>query len=157
MYGRQHFQPINSTDQPGIVANPARGQLKQGKYFFLPCTRSRLRFWSREIGSAAHSLHPRLNLPTNGIPTASRNCVPMAFTAGRVRGTRPVVLNVVPVTGATFSGFTIDQFLCASLFPHQLLENVYEAVRLQWTVTMKSTTIPFPVTCLPPPPKHMEN
>ena len=37
--------------QSGMVANPARGQLKREKYFF-PCPRSRLRIWSRETGSA---------------------------------------------------------------------------------------------------------
>ena len=31
-------------------------------------------------------------------------------------GTGPVALKVVPVTGAAFSGFTMDQFMCASLF-----------------------------------------
>ena len=37
-------------------------------------------------------------------------------------GTGPaVVLKVVPVTGAAaFSGFTMDQLLCATLFPHPL-------------------------------------
>ena len=34
--------------------------------------------------------------------------------------TRPVALSVVPATGASFSGFTMDQFLCASLSPHLL-------------------------------------
>ena len=36
-------------------------------------------------------------------------------------GARPAVLKVVPVTGAAFSGITMDQLLCASLFPHPLL------------------------------------
>ena len=35
----------------------------------------------------------------------------------------PVVLKVVPVTGAAFSGFTMDQLLCASLFSHPLYSN----------------------------------
>ena len=38
-------------DQPGKVANPARGQLEQGKCIF-PRPRSRLRMWSRGTGSA---------------------------------------------------------------------------------------------------------
>ena len=48
-------------DQPGKVANPARGQLlaEQGK-LFLSCLRSRLRIWSRETGSAVPS---RVSLP----------------------------------------------------------------------------------------------
>ena len=36
-------------------------------------------------------------------------------------GTGPVVLKVVPVTGATFSGVTTDQLLSSPLFPHLLL------------------------------------
>ena len=31
-----------------------------------------------------------------------------------------VVFKVVPVTGAAISGVIVDQFLCASLFPHPL-------------------------------------
>ena len=34
-------------------------------------------------------------------------------------GTGPVVLKVVPVTGAAFSGFTMDHLMCVSLFPHR--------------------------------------
>ena len=97
-------------DQPGKVANPARGQLNRKKIIF-PCLRSRLRIWSRETGSAVSSRVSllisirRLNLVlTQGIPPefrggvhlfiettiryrvspefiGSRNCVPMAFTA----------------------------------------------------------------------------
>ena len=37
-------------------------------------------------------------------------------------GTGLVVLNVVPVTGATCSGVIMDQFLCASLFPHPVVD-----------------------------------
>ena len=37
-------------DQSGKVANPARGQLnRENKYF--SCPRSRLKIWSREMGS----------------------------------------------------------------------------------------------------------
>ena len=94
-----------SKDQPGKVANPARGEL------IFPCPRSRLRIWPREAGSAVPSRVSliisilRLNLVlTYGIPpefrgdvhlfiqttirhrvspefTESRNSVPMAFTA----------------------------------------------------------------------------
>ena len=35
-------------------------------------------------------------------------------------GTGPEVPKVVLVTGAAFSGFTMDQLMCASLFPHPL-------------------------------------
>ena len=97
-------------DQPGKVANPARGQLNRENYIF-PCPRSRLRIWSHETGSAVPFCVSlvifilRLNLVfTYGIPPefrggvhtlfqtairhrvnpefiGSRNCVPMAFTA----------------------------------------------------------------------------
>ena len=36
-------------------------------------------------------------------------------------GTGPLALKIVPVMGAAFSGITMDQFLCASLFPHLLM------------------------------------
>ena len=36
-------------------------------------------------------------------------------------GAGPVVLKVVPVTGATILQVTMDQLMCASLFPHPLL------------------------------------
>ena len=42
-------------DQPGKVASPARGQADQEKGIFLCCSRSRLRIWSRETGSAVPS------------------------------------------------------------------------------------------------------
>ena len=35
--------------------------------------------------------------------------------------TGPVVLKIVPVMIATFSGITMDQLMCASLFPHPLM------------------------------------
>ena len=47
-----------SKDQPGKVANPARGQLNREKYYF-PVPRSRLRVWSRGTGSA---VPPRVSL-----------------------------------------------------------------------------------------------
>ena len=40
-------------DQPGKVANPARGQLNMEKK--IPCPRACLRIWSRETGSAVPS------------------------------------------------------------------------------------------------------
>ena len=36
-------------------------------------------------------------------------------------GTGPVVLKIVRVTSASFPGITMDQFLCAGLFPRPLL------------------------------------
>ena len=91
-------------DQPGKVANPARGQLNREKIF--PCPRACLRIWFHETGSAVSRVSLlisilRLNLVlTYGIPPefrganetairhrvspkfiGSRNCVPMAFSA----------------------------------------------------------------------------
>ena len=71
-----------SMDQPGKVANPARGQLnKENKHFSL-CPRSRLGIWSRETGSAVPSRVRllisilRLNLVlTYGIPPEFRGGV----------------------------------------------------------------------------------
>ena len=64
-------------DQPGKVANPARGQLKLEKIF--PCARACLRIWSREAGSAIPSRVSllisilRLNMVlTYGIPPEFR-------------------------------------------------------------------------------------
>ena len=71
MYGYTYSK---SMDQPGKVADPARGQLKRGNAS-PPRLRSRLTIWSRETGSAVPSrvilLVPmlRLNLVhTCGIP-----------------------------------------------------------------------------------------
>ena len=69
-------------DQPGKVANPARGQLsKENKYFPVP-VRACLRIWSRETGSAVPSRASllisilRLNLVlTYGIPPDFRDGV----------------------------------------------------------------------------------
>ena len=40
-------------DQPGKVANPARGQLNREMY--VPCPRTRLRIWSHEMDSVVPS------------------------------------------------------------------------------------------------------
>ena len=84
MYGH-HIQQEKS--QPGKVANPARGQLnRENKYFIFPCTRSRLRIWSRETGSAVPSRVSllisilRLNLVLNyGIPPDFRGGVHLFY------------------------------------------------------------------------------
>ena len=61
------------------------------------------------IGSVPIRVYQVMQLRTDGI-----QCREFA-------GTQPVVLKVVPVTGATFSGTTIDQLMCASLFPDPIL------------------------------------
>ena len=50
-------------DEPGKVANPARGQLNRKNDIFL-CPRSRLRMWSREMGLAGPSRASPLILQT---------------------------------------------------------------------------------------------
>ena len=107
MYGHTYSKNM---DQPGKVANPARGQLNREKKIF-PCLRLRLGIWSRTTGSAVPSRVSllisilRLNLVlTYGVPPefrggvhlfilnrhichrvspefiGSRKCVPMTFT-----------------------------------------------------------------------------
>ena len=86
-----------SMDQPGKVANPARGQLNRENIFF-PCPRSRLRVWSRETGSAVPSRVSllisilRLNLVVNyrnhagqstGVRSFSKSCRTCFFFAPR--------------------------------------------------------------------------
>ena len=99
MYGHTYSK---SMDQPGKVANPARGELDKENKYFLPGPSSCLRIWSRETGSAVPSRVSllisilRLNqVLTYGIPPgfrggdqfspefigSPRNYVPMAFTA----------------------------------------------------------------------------
>ena len=117
-----------------------------------PCTRSRLRVWSPETGSAVPSRVSLLILHTQAESGAySRDSsrfpsrrpfiylnrhtpsglsrvyqVTQMRTDGVHRresaGTGPVNLKVVPVTGAIFTGITMDydQLMCASLFPHPL-------------------------------------
>ena len=53
MYGHTYSK---TKDQPGKVANPARGELnRENEYGEFFCPRSRLRIWSREKGSAVAS------------------------------------------------------------------------------------------------------
>ena len=77
MYGHIYSK---SKDQPGKVANPARGQLnRKNQYFLVPV--SRLKIWSRETGSAVPSrvillisILLRLNLVlTYGVPPEFRD------------------------------------------------------------------------------------
>ena len=52
MYGHTYSK---TTDQPGKVASPARGQLNRKNEYFPVRVRSCLRIWSRETGSAVSS------------------------------------------------------------------------------------------------------
>ena len=60
MYGPHTEQ---SMYQPGVVVNPARGQLT--REIFLPCPRSRLRIWPRGTGSAVPCRVSQLILQTH--------------------------------------------------------------------------------------------
>ena len=116
---------------------------EQGNFFFL-CPRLHLRIWSRETGSAVPSrvslpiLHTQAEsgaYSMNSSRFPRRN--PHVYTVNRHRaspeffglrtdgfhcrestGAGPEVLKLVPVilTGAAFSGFTVDQLL-THLFP----------------------------------------
>ena len=119
-------------DQPGKVANPARGQLNRGP-------RTCLRIWSRETGSAVSSRVSLLilhNTHSSRVPRRRpfiylRRCTPSGqsrvyrVTELRTDGvhcresadTGPVILKGVPVTGAALLQVTMDQPMCASLFP----------------------------------------
>ena len=129
-----------------MFANPARGQLNEENEF--PCPRSRLIIWSRETGSVVPSRVSllisilRLNLvltlwiPPDFrggvhllIPPTAISSVPSlsghAMAYGQSAGTESVVPKVVPVvltaaSGFTCTGITMDQLMCASLFPHHL-------------------------------------
>ena len=50
-----YYMSSKSKDQPGKVANPARGQLNSEKKCIFPCPRSCLTIWSRERVSAVPS------------------------------------------------------------------------------------------------------
>ena len=83
-----------SKDQPGLVANPTRGQLNKENECF-PCPRSCLRIWSRETGSAVSSRVsllisiPRLNLVLTGF-------VPISAAASIYLLIPPYVIGSVP-------------------------------------------------------------
>ena len=84
--------------------------LKNGlTHGFLPISTAAPKYLNRHTPSSQSQVYRVTQLRTDDV-----HCRKSA-------GTRPVVLNVVPVTGATFSGSTTDQLMCASLFLHLLL------------------------------------
>ena len=146
LYGH-HFQ--QSMNQPGKVANLPRRQLFKRENMNISLSpfahenlASRDGFGRPVPRQPTHFPNSRLNpVLTRGIPPASAvasvylNChtrwgesrvyrVTQMRTDGvhcrESAGTGPVVLKVVPVTGAAFSGFTIDRSMRASLFTHPL-------------------------------------
>ena len=136
-------------DQPGKVANPARGRQLNKKNIF-PCPRSRLRIWSRETGSAVPSrvslliLHtqaesgaylrdssrfprrrPFIYLNRHNTPSGQSRVyrVTQMRTDGihcrESAGTETVVLKVVSVMGAALAGHHGPINMRLS-FPHPL-------------------------------------
>ena len=131
-------------DQPGKVANPARGQLNRENEF--PCPRTCLRIWSRDTGSAVpsrvsllifdtqaesgaysrdSSRFPRrrpyiyLNRHTPSGESRVHRVTQLRTDGVHCResaGTELVVLKVVSETGAAMLQVTLDQLMCASLF-----------------------------------------
>ena len=135
-------------DQPGKVLSAARGQLNRENIFSLfpfapknsvsrdglgpPVPRQPAHLHTLgEFGAYSRnsSRFPRRRLSLYRQPPWGQSRVyqvTLLRTDGvhcRVSaGTEPVVLKVIfRVTGADFSGITMDQFFCASLFPHPLL------------------------------------
>ena len=137
---------MSSIDQPGKVANPARGRLNRANEYFPVSVRacaacefglarrvwpsrpaSSLLFLHAQAESGAYSrdsfLFPRRLRPSSY--TAIRHRVSLYYiivhqvTQLRIdgvpcresAGTGPVVLKVVPVTGAAFSGITMGQLI----------------------------------------------
>ena len=71
-----HFQ--QNMDQPGMVVNPARGQLNKEKVLFpRPRSYNRPRNWPREAGSAA--VPSRLSLLILHTQTEYISCLPTGF------------------------------------------------------------------------------
>ena len=85
---------------------------------------------SRDSFSSCHFPRRRPSIPSDAIIHYRGSLLNLsghaiAYSTDVVRhreaaGTVPVVLKVVPVTDAAFSGITMDRFLCASFFAHQL-------------------------------------
>ena len=134
-------------DQPGKVANPARGQLNSKDIFF-PNPLAPAKLVSRDGFGCPFPRQPAHCPHSGGIWCLITGFLPLSATASiylfipswvqsRVdmvtqlrtngvhcqtsTGTGHVILRVVPVTGAAFSGITMDQFLRSSLFPHPCL------------------------------------
>ena len=125
--------------QPYMITNPARGQLNREIVFFF-CLVSRLIILPRETGSPVpsrlsplilntqakfganlrdSSRFPRrcLSMPSRPVPSLSGHAFAYRWSSlPNVRWHK-----VVPVTGAAFSGFKMDRFISAPIFPHLLV------------------------------------
>ena len=132
----------------------------------IPYPRSRLILWSRKAGSAVPSrvsllistlrlnrVLPHGNPPafvTASIYTVNRHTPSYRSRVYQVTQLRYdvhcresvdtgllKVVKVVPARGAAFSGITMDQFLCASLFSHPLNTIV---ILVQWTCVIQEAS-----------------
>ena len=125
-----------------------------------PCPRTRLIIWSRETGTACSFSILKLNLvPTHGTPPDFRGAsiyllnrhtpsgqsrvsqvTQLRTNGARCRepaGTGPVVLKVVPVTGASILQVTMDQFMCTS-FQHPLTRYKLEHLKMSTGTCIQS-------------------
>ena len=90
------------------------------------CTCSTLRLnlvLTRKIPPAFRGSVHFITSPTaiGSVPSLSGHAIAYRrLSLPRVRRQRASILKVVPVTGAAFSGITMDQLMCASLSPHPL-------------------------------------
>ena len=142
MYDHHIYQSMN---QSVHVANPACGQLnRENEYFPIPVRRAREFGLARRVlpfhpVSSCSSPLSRNLVFTHGIPPAfsggahifvpptvigpilSFYRVTQLRTDGvycrKAAGAGPVVFKVVPVTRAAILQVTMDQLICASLFP----------------------------------------
>ena len=91
-------------DQPGKVANPARGQLNRDFYLSLPCPAFSFSMIRLNL-VLTYVIHPsfrgggHLSIYIGVTQLRTDN-----FYCRESAGTGPVVLKVVPVTGAAFAG-----------------------------------------------------
>ena len=76
MYLYGHILYSKSKDQPGKIANPARGQL------IFPCPGSHLRIWSRETVSAVPSRVSKLISMLEAESSAYLHGIPTEFRGG---------------------------------------------------------------------------
>ena len=135
-------------DQPGKVANPARRQLNRKKKSLSPYAPENVVSrdgFSRPVPRQPAHLHSQAesgaySRDSSRFPRASILILNRHTPSGQSRvnrvtqlrtdgvhcresaGTGPIVLKVVPVTGAAILQVTMDQLMCASLFPHPPLE-----------------------------------
>ena len=162
-------------DRPGKIANPARGQLNRENICFPVPVRGLDFSLARRVrpscpASTCSFSILRLNLV--GIPPEFRygihfyrqppsgqsrvHQITSLRTDGdvhslpRVGRVRPVVLKVVGVTGLAYSGSTMAQFLCASLFPDPLLVQcvcVCVCVFIKLHITTQSRLVILVILC----------